>query len=125
MQPKTIIAVDDRSAHLKALAQLLAEEGYEVLRVESASEALETLKQLRVDLLLVDVQLPQVAGLDLARRVRETPAWYRIPLVGVSGDAAKEEEARVRAAGFDDYLAKPFHKMKVLSIIGQQLARVA
>lgn len=107
---KRILVVDDNLGNLKLFTLLLASPRYEVQTAASAEGALDILPAFRPDLILLDVQLPDIDGLELTRRLKGDPAWRSIPLIVVTAYAMKGDEEKARAAGADDYLSKPVDK---------------
>ena len=107
--PAKVLVVDDHPINLKLLRVLLESEGYEVLTATDAAEVLALLQTAKPALLLVDIQLPDLDGLELTRRLKRDPATRDLPVVAVTAYAMKGDEARLRAAGCDAYIAKPIN----------------
>src|SRR5688572_6718307 len=107
MAGETILIVDDNPANLKLARVLLTAEGYEVRTAEAAEEALEILETFTPRLILMDVQLPGIDGLELTRRLKADPARRGILIVALTAYAMKGDDAKALAAGCDDYVTKP------------------
>ena len=107
MQTASILAIDDNAASLKLMAVLLRSEGFDVRTAVSAADALAQLEQWRPDLILTDLQLPDVHGLDLLRRLKAEPRWHAIPVVAVTAYAMSGERDRALAAGCVAFVSKP------------------
>ena len=104
---ESILVVDD-SADNRELTQILLEwEGFEVRTAEDAAQALLTLESYRPSLILMDVQLPGMDGLELTRRLRQGPDGPRLIIVALSAYAMAAEKANAIAAGCDGYITKP------------------
>ncbi len=102
-----ILIVDDTPVNLKLMRILLANEGFEALTAGSAEEALEILREQHPLLVLADIQLPAMDGLELTRRIKSDEATRAIPVVALTAFATKNDEQRALAAGCDGYITKP------------------
>ncbi len=102
-----ILVVDDNPTNLKLIRVLLAGEGYEVRTAGDAEEALAALQGFRPRLVLMDLQLPGMDGLELTRRLKADPGTRDILIVALTAYAMKGDEEKAREAGCDGYLAKP------------------
>jgi CheY-like chemotaxis protein len=107
MNRGTILIVDDNPVNMKLIRVLLAGEGYDVRTATDASETLKILKVIHPGLILMDIQLPGIDGLELTRRLKADPATCDIPIVGLTAYAMKGDEERILAAGCDGYIPKP------------------
>lgn len=102
-----ILIVDDNPQNLKLVRALLASEGYEVHTAVDAEAALELLDDLSPALILMDLQLPGMDGLELTRRLKADPVRSAIPVIALTAYAMKGDEEKARAAGCDGYVTKP------------------
>jgi CheY-like chemotaxis protein len=107
MSPKSIFIVDDHPVNLELAKVLLVLEGYDVHTAGDAESALVILSDLRPDLILMDVQLPGMDGLELARRLKSSPTHRDSRIVALTAYAMKGDEEKALAAGCDGYLSKP------------------
>ena len=107
MVGKSILIVDDNPANMKLVRVLLSGEGYDVHTALDANEALAELNSSRPDLILMDIQLPGMDGLELTRRLKSDPATRDIKIVGLTAYAMRGDEERILAAGCDGYIPKP------------------
>jgi CheY-like chemotaxis protein len=121
MAGEPILIVDDNPANLKLARVLLASEGYEVRTAADAEEALAVLKAFRPRLILMDIQLPGMDGLELTRRLKADPAMRGIVILGLTAYAMKGDEERILAAGCDGYVAKPIDTRRLPSQIAELL----
>ena len=121
---KRILVVDDSSATRSLVAAVLAEATD--LRVERVSTGLEAMKLLttaEIDLVLTDIHMPEINGLELIRFIKETERLRRIPIIIISTEAAAPDRHRALALGADDYLAKPFTAEQLRRAINKHLLR--
>ena len=118
MENRTILAVDDTVENLDILTELL--EDYDVIDAISGEEALEILKEEKVDLVLLDVMMPDMDGFEVCRRIRENPETKDIPIIFIT--AMTDEESIVKAydMGGNDYVTKPFKKKELLAKIRRE-----
>ena len=124
MTTKRILVVDDNATNLKLFTYLLGSPTHDVRTATDAREALEVLASFRPDLILMDIQLPDIDGLELTRQLRESPLTRDTTIVAVTAYAMKGDEERARAAGVDGYISKPIEKeafrRKVAEYLGQE-----
>jgi two-component system cell cycle response regulator DivK len=107
MAGERILIVDDNPINLKLIRLLLSSEGYEARTANDAEEAQEVLRDFRPNLILMDVQLPGMDGLDLTRRLKSDPATRDIVIVALTAYAMKGDDRKTLEAGCDGYIAKP------------------
>lgn len=104
---RRVLVVEDNALNRELLVALLEAEGCDVLPAESADAVTELVARVRPALIFMDVQLPGITGYEATRRLKGNPATAAIPVVAVTAQAMRGEEARARAAGCDAYLSKP------------------
>jgi two-component system cell cycle response regulator DivK len=104
---ESILVVDDNIDNLDLTQILLEGEGFEVRLAEDAETALKTLQTYRPQLILMDIQLPGMDGLELTRRLRKEPALHNVIILALSAYAMKGDEDNARLAGCDGYITKP------------------
>jgi len=123
-QEINILAVDDNPANLKLVCELLKDLKVNVVAVASGAEALNLCKQSTFDLILMDIQMPGMDGLEATRelRKRENPD-FRTPVVALTAHAANEQKAKLLLAGMDDYLTKPVSENELKHIIDRWVSR--
>ena len=102
-----VLIVEDNQRNLKLVRDLLEHAGYRTLAATNAEDGLALARARRPDLVLMDVQLPGMDGVQALERLRADPATSGIPVVAVTAFAMKDDRARFVAAGFDGYLEKP------------------
>jgi two-component system cell cycle response regulator DivK len=104
---KTVMIVEDNELNMKLFNDLLRANGYDTLPMRNGYEALDTLKEKRPDLIIMDIQLPEISGLEVTRRIKEDESLRDIPIVAVTAFAMKGDEERIRQGGCEGYLSKP------------------
>jgi chemotaxis protein histidine kinase CheA/ActR/RegA family two-component response regulator len=119
---KRLLVVDDAISARKALQQLLEDRGYEVIGAVDGGDAIEKLRQSTVSLVLSDLEMPNVNGLELTRRMREVPQWANIPVIMVTSRTGEKYRDSAVAAGVNEYRVKPFADADVLETVKRLLA---
>lgn len=122
--PTRLLVVDDAWTVRMTMKQLLEDAGYQVDTAHNGNAALERLRQALPDLVLTDLEMPDINGLELARRMREFPAWREIPLIMISSRSASKHQQAAQEAGVQLYLTKPYQDADLLAHIGHILAAV-
>ncbi len=118
--PRRILIVDDAEANRLLLADVLSRQGHEVIGAADGLQALELVRQGRFDLVLMDVQMPVMDGIEAARRIRTLPGAARdVPVVGLTANVLEEERQRCFAAGMSHCLSKPFVWADLFQVISQ------
>src|SRR5919197_4951456 len=125
MEPATILVVDDLPAMRDTLADCLTAQGYRVLTAASAEAALALLATAPVDLVLTDVYMAAMTGIDLCARLKREPRWHLLPVVILTG--ATDLDARVAglAAGADDFFSKPVEVLELRNRVAVLVQRKA
>jgi two-component system, cell cycle response regulator DivK len=121
MEANTILVVDDNSLNLKLIRILLQGQGYQVRTAGDSIEAFQALHECQPQLILMDIQLPGIDGLELTRRLKADPSTRDIIILGLTAYAMKGDEERIRAAGCDGYIAKPLRYKDFLEVISTHL----
>ena len=112
-----ILVVDDVPANVKLLEARLSAEYFDVLTAANGTEALDLVRRMRPDLVLMDIQLPQVSGLEVTRWIKDDPELRTIPVVAVTAFAMKGDEERIREGGCEAYLSKPISVGKFIETV--------
>src|SRR6266571_9288180 len=123
MSNAAILIVDDNPVNLKLTRVLLVAEGYDVRTASDAEEALEVLGTWRPRVILMDLQLPGMDGLELTRRLKADPATRDITVLGLTAYAMKGDEEKILAAGCDGYIPKPIDTRTLPAVISHYLER--
>lgn len=122
MAGEPILIVDDNAVNLKLARVLLAAEGYEVRTADDAGEALALLRDFHPRLILMDIQLPGVDGLQATRQLKADPATRDIIILALTAYAMKGDSDKALAAGCDGYVAKPIDTRALPGMIASYLA---
>ncbi len=122
MAGEPILIVDDHPINLKLARVVLAVEGYVVRTAADAEEALAVLAVFSPRLILMDLQLPGMDGLELTRRLKAAEATRAIRIIAVTSYAMKGDEAKARQAGCDDYVTKPIDIEALPKLVARNLA---
>ncbi len=120
-----ILVVDDTPVNLKLMRLMLTHAGYDVRTAERAEDALDMLATYRPELILADIQLPGMDGLDMTRQVKGDPRTSTIKVVALTACAMKEDRDRALAAGCDDYISKPIDTTTLAARVEELLTRPA
>src|SRR3954452_12541640 len=118
---RPILVVDDNEVNLRLINAVLKRRGYAIEEATSGAQALERLIELGPVLVLMDVQMPGLSGTDVARTIRMMPAFADLPLIAITALAMKGDREAILAAGFSDYLAKPYKMGDLLDLVARWL----
>ncbi len=110
----TILVVDDEVRNIRLLKAMLAPEKYHIISALNGEEALEKVRGIKLDLVLLDVMMPGMDGLEVCRKIKRVPENQSVPIVMVTALTAKEDRIRAMEAGSDDFLSKPIDKTELL-----------
>ncbi len=104
---KTILVVEDNELNLKLFCDLLRAHGFVAVPVDDGRVAIERATEIMPDLIIMDIQLPHISGLELIELLKADEALRAIPIMAVTAYAAKGDEERIRVAGAEGYISKP------------------
>jgi two-component system cell cycle response regulator DivK len=105
--PKSVLIVEDNELNMKLFHDLLAAHGYRTVQTRNGSDAVSLAREHRPNLILMDIQLPEVSGLDVTKWLKEDDELRSIPVVAVTAFAMKGDEERIRQGGCEAYVSKP------------------
>lgn len=105
--PKKVMIVEDNELNMKLFRDLIEANGYETVRTRNGLTALDLARDHRPDLILMDIQLPEISGLDVTRWLKEDEDLHTIPVIAVTAFAMKGDEERIRQGGCEAYISKP------------------
>jgi two-component system cell cycle response regulator DivK len=105
--PKTVLIVEDNELNMKLFHDLLEAHGYKTLQTRDGMQALELAREHRPDLILMDIQLPEVSGLEVTKWLKEDDELASIPVIAITAFAMKGDEEKIREGGCEAYIAKP------------------
>ncbi|WP_426141477.1 response regulator [Pseudomonas sp. DWP3-1-2] len=118
-----ILLVEDNPVNQLVAKGMLSKLGCEVVVSSHGGEALEQLERHTFDLVLMDCNMPVMDGYEASRRIRQSGRWPELPIIALTANAMPEERERCRAAGMSDYLAKPFRRTELVSLLDQWIVR--
>lgn len=121
MNGKKILIVEDNELNMKLFHDLLEVHGYTTLQTKDGREALELAREHRPDLILMDIQLPEVSGLEVTKWIKADDDLKSIPVIAVTAFAMKGDEEKIRSGGCEAYIAKPISVNSFLDTIQKVL----
>jgi CheY-like chemotaxis protein len=116
-----ILIVEDHPTNRKLIVLILEKVGYEVLQAASAEEALKLAREEQPSLILMDIQLPGMNGLDATRVLKQDPLTCKVPVVAVTAMAMKGDSERIMASGCDGYVTKPIRYQELWHVVEHHL----
>jgi two-component system cell cycle response regulator DivK len=117
-----VLIVEDNDLNMKLFNDLLVAHGYDTLQTKDGVEALALARQHRPDLILMDIQLPEVSGLEVTKWIKEDKSLSMIPIIAVTAFAMKGDRERMRDGGCEDYIAKPISVASFLQTVERFLS---
>jgi two-component system cell cycle response regulator DivK len=118
---KTVLVVEDNELNMKLFHDLLEAHGYNILQTKDGMEALRIAREHRPDLILMDIQLPEVSGLEVTKWIKEDDNLKSIPVIAVTAFAMKGDEEKIRNGGCEAYIAKPISVANFIQTVQQFL----
>ncbi|WP_176083449.1 response regulator [Martelella sp. HB161492] len=119
--PKRVLVVEDNDLNLKLFRDLIESCGYEVVESRTGGDAVTLARAFRPSLILMDIQLPELSGIDIARALKADAELAAIPIVAVTAFAMRGDEERIREAGCDAYMSKPISVPKFIATVKSYL----
>ena len=116
---KKVLIVEDNELNMKLFHDLLEAHGYHTVGTRNGIEALDLARQHRPDLILMDIQLPEISGLEVTKWLKEDDDLAHIPVVAVTAFAMKGDEERIRQGGCEAYISKPISVSMFLDTVRQ------
>ena len=120
--PKRVLIVEDNDLNMKLFNDLLEAHGYYTLQTKDGVEALRMARAHRPDLILMDIQLPEVSGLEVTKWLKEDDELRSIPIIAVTAFAMKGDEQKIRDGGCEAYIAKPISVASFMSTVERFLS---
>jgi len=121
--PKKVMIVEDDPKNLKLAMMTLKSRGYELIYAVDGEEAVSTALNEKPDIILIDMQLPKISGIDATKQIREHPDFAQIPILALTAYAMKGDEDKYIDAGCTSYMSKPINTkelpMKVAELLGE------
>ena len=119
---KKILIVEDNPQNMKVELMTLRPHGYTLLQATDGEEALQIAMRDKPDLIIMDIQLPKMSGLEVIERLRQMPDFSRIPIIAVTAYAMKGDKEKVIEAGCDAYLSKPINTRELPKVVAEMLS---
>lgn len=117
MDQKRVLVVEDNELNLRLFCDLLGAHGYVAEAVRDGRDAMGRAAALQPHLIIMDIQLPHVSGLDLIAALKADPTLAHIPVMAVTAYAGRDDEQRIRAAGAESYVSKPISVMRFIEAV--------
>jgi two-component system cell cycle response regulator DivK len=118
---KTVLIVEDNELNMKLFHDLLEAHGYRTLQSRNGFEAMDIARAEHPDLILMDIQLPEVSGLEVTKWLKEDDDLKAVPVIAVTAFAMKGDEERIRQGGCEAYISKPISVVKFLETVRSYL----
>jgi len=118
---KTVLVVEDDDLNLKLFNELLQANGYDTLQASDGRDAVDMSRRYRPDLVLMDIRLPGISGLEATQRIKADPETADIPVVAITANAMKGDEQTVLEGGCNGYIAKPISIETFLAVVSRFL----
>ncbi|MGQ0526556.1 MAG: response regulator [Alphaproteobacteria bacterium] len=118
---KTVLIVEDNELNMKLFHDLLEANGIRALQTRDGMRVLDLAREHKPDVILMDIQLPEVSGLDVTKWLKEDEELRDIPVIAVTAFAMKGDEQKIREGGCEDYISKPISVSRFLEVIQSYL----
>ena len=123
MSGELILIVEDNEKNMKLVRDLLQAKGYRTVESDTAEEGLRLAREHAPELVLMDIQLPGMSGIEALGHLRDDPGTHDIPVVAVTASAMSQDREKVMAAGFDGYQRKPLEMKEFLAVVREILSK--
>jgi two-component system, cell cycle response regulator DivK len=120
---KKVLIVEDNELNMKLFDDLLGAHGYETVKTRDGMKVLELARQEKPDLIVMDIQLPEVSGLEVTQWLKADNDLKGIPVVAVTAFAMKGDEEKIRQGGCEDYVSKPISIIDFMKVIQKHLEK--
>ena len=121
MLPEKILIVEDNPQNMKVVEMTLRPHGYSLIKATNGEEALMAVSREEPDLVIMDVQIPKIDGLEVTRKLRRMPAFSHIPIIAVTAYAMKGDKEKAIEAGCDAYLSKTVDTRELPKVVAEML----
>lgn len=118
-----ILYIEDNEANMRLVAKLLEHHGMQLIEASTPIKGLQLAESQKPDLILLDIQMPEMSGFEVISKLRAMDATREIPVVGLSANAMRADIEKAHAAGFDAYLSKPLDIDKFYEVLNRVLIR--
>jgi len=120
---KCVLIVEDNALNMRLFSAMIGAQGYEVLEAANGSRALDLARRRHPDLIIMDIQLPDMSGLDVTHTLKAADDTHEIPIIATTAYAQRGDEATIRASGCDAYMAKPIAISEFLELVESFILR--
>ena len=118
-----ILIVEDNPKNMRLIEMVLRSKGYTLLEATDGEEALSKAAREHPDLIIMDIQIPKMDGLEVTRKLRENPSLGHIPIIAITAYAMKGDREKIMEAGCDAYIAKPINTRELPVVVAEMLLR--
>ena len=119
---KTVLIVEDNELNMKLFRDLLEAHDIQTLETNEGKRVVDIAREKKPDLILMDIQLPEISGLDITKILKQDDELKSIPVVAVTAFAMKGDEEKIREGGCEDYLSKPISVTEFLTVVQKYLS---
>ena len=120
---KTILIVEDNEKNMKLVRDILRHNGYETVEATTGEEGVRLASERRPDLVLMDIQLPDIDGIEALRRIRAEPTLDRVPVIAVSASVMPDDQQKIVTSGFEAFVTKPINLKHFLETVKRFVAQ--
>ena len=120
---KKVMIVEDNELNMKLFDDLLGAHGYDTIKTRDGTKVLELARQHSPDLIVMDIQLPEVSGLDVTKWLKSDAELKKIPVIAVTAFAMKGDEEKIRQGGCEDYVSKPISIIDFMKVVQKYLEK--
>jgi two-component system cell cycle response regulator DivK len=125
VSPQCVLIVEDNPLNMKLFSAMISAQGYTVLEAGDGPQGLDIAQRQHPDLIIMDIQLPGMSGMEVTRLLKADEATAHIPIIATTAFAVRGDEERIRASGCDAYMAKPIAISQFLELIEQFMTPVS
>lgn len=118
---KKVLIVEDNELNMKLFHDLLEAHGIDTVETRNGNDVLDIARESKPDLILMDIQLPEISGLDVTKMLKADEELKSIPVIAVTAFAMKGDEEKIREGGCEDYISKPISVTQFLEVINKHL----
>lgn len=120
---KKVLIVEDNELNMKLFDDLLGAHGYDTVKTREGTRVLDIARAEKPDLIIMDIQLPEVSGIEVTQRLKSDPDLKHIPVVAVTAFAMKGDEEKIRQGGCEDYVSKPISIVEFMKVVQKYLEK--
>jgi len=120
---KKVLIVEDNELNMKLFEDLLGAHGYDTIKTKDGGQVLDIARAQKPDLIIMDIQLPEVSGLEVTQWLKSDHELRRIPVIAVTAFAMKGDEEKIRQGGCEDYVSKPISIVDFMQVVQKHLEK--